>query len=290
MKIVTDSASDLAAEQLVGLDITFAPLRFTLDGKTYTSGVDIQPAEFYELISKTESFPTTSQPSSGEFADLYRNLAKDGEEILSIHVSSGLSGTLNSAQAGAAMVPEAKVTFFDSQTLSCPQGWQVQAAALAAKAGWSMERIIAKLTEIRARSEAMFTVATLKYLIHGGRISHLKGLVASMMNIKPIIGVEKLKGIYVTYGQDFTLKRAIHKMADKVLHWHQEGSKLRVQPLHGKNPEGAALMVEELKKHFDLVLEPLTSIAPVLGAHTGAGLVGLAFAPLEIFADLLNPA
>lgn len=287
MKIVTDSASDLAKEQLEGLDIIVAPLRFTLDGKTYTSGVDIQPEEFYELISKTESFPTTSQPSSGEFADLYRKLAKDGEEILSVHISSGLSGTLNSAQAGAAMVPEAKVTFFDSHTLSCPLGWQVQAAALAARVGWPMEKIVAKLTEIREKSEAMFTLSTLKYLIHGGRISHLKGLVASMMNIKPIIGVEKTKGIYVTYGQDFTLKRSIHKMAEKVLHWHKEGSKLRVQPLHGKNPEGAALMVEELKKRFNLVLEPLTSIAPVLGAHTGAGLVGLAFAPTEIFSDLL---
>lgn len=287
MKIVTDSASDLAKEQLEGLDIIVAPLRFTLDGKTYTSGVDIQPEEFYELISKTESFPTTSQPSSGEFADLYRKLAKDGEEILSVHISSGLSGTLNSAQAGAAMVPEAKVTFFDSHTLSCPLGWQVQAAALAARVGWPMQKIVAKLTEIREKSEAMFTLSTLKYLIHGGRISHLKGLVASMMNIKPIIGVEKTKGIYVTYGQDFTLKRSIHKMAEKVLHWHKEGSRLRVQPLHGKNPEGAALMVEELKKRFDLVLEPLTSIAPVLGAHTGAGLVGLAFASMDIFTDLL---
>lgn len=287
MKIVSDSAMDLAEEQLKDLDITIAPLCFTLDGKTYTSGVDIQPSEFYELISSTESFPTTSQPSSGEFADLYRELAKDGEEILSVHISSGLSGTLNSAQAGAAMVPEAKVTFFDSHTLSCPLGWQVQAAALAAKAGWSMDKIVSKLSEISAKTEAMFTVATMKYLIHGGRISHLKGLVASVMNIKPIIGVEKIKGIYVTYGQDFTLKRSIQKMADKVLNWHKEGSKLRVQPLHGKNPDGAAVMVEELKKHFEVVLEPLTSIAPVLGAHTGPGLVGLAFAPFETFSGLL---
>jgi DegV family protein with EDD domain len=287
MKIVSDSAMDLAEEQLKDLDITCARLRFTLDGKTYTSGVDIQPAEFYDLISSTESFPTTSQPSSGEFAELYRELAKSGEEILSIHISSGLSGTMDSARTGASMVPEAKVTFFDSHTLSCPLGWQVQAAALAAKVGWSKDKIVSKLSEISAKTEAMFTVATLKYLVHGGRISHIKGLMASMLNIKPIIGVEKERGTYVTYGQDFTLKRSIQKMANKVLNWNPEGSKLRVQPLHGKNPEGAALMVEELKKHFELVLEPLTSIAPVLGAHTGPGLVGLAVAPFDTFSGLL---
>ncbi len=287
MKIVSDSAMDLAEEQLNDLDITCARLRFTLDGKTYTSGVDIQPAEFYDLISSTDSFPTTSQPSSGEFAELYRELAKSGEEILSIHISSGLSGTMDSARTGASMVPEAKVTFFDSHTLSCPLGWQVQAAALAVKVGWSMDKIVSKLSEISAKTEAMFTVATLKYLIHGGRISHIKGLMASMLNIKPIIGVEKERGTYVTYGQDFTLKRSIQKMANKVLNWNPEGSKLRVQPLHGNNPEGAALMVEELKKHFDLVLEPLTSIAPVLGAHTGPGLVGLAVAPFDTFSGLL---
>jgi DegV family protein with EDD domain len=286
MKIVSDRAMDLAPKQLEGLDITYAPLRFTVDEKTYASGVDMQPDEFYELISKTDSFPTTSQPSSGEFAEIYRELAKTGEEILSIHVSSGLSGTLNSARLGAQMVPEAKVTFIDSLTLSCPLGWQVEAAARALRAGWNLEKITAKLTEISVQANGIFTLSELKYLIHGGRISHLKGLVASVLNVKPIITVEKERGTYVTAGQDFTLNKAIVKITDIVMKWYGEGTKLRVQPLHGKNPEGAAFLVEKMKERFDLVLEPLTAIAPVLGAHTGPTMLGMAVGPASLFADI----
>lgn len=284
MKIVTDRGMDLSKEQARDLDLHFVPLRLTLDGKTYTSGVDIQVDEFYELLSKTDDFPTTSQPSAGDFAEIYRQLAKSGEEILSLHISSGLSGTLNSARLGAEMVPEAKVTFFDSMTLSCPMGWQVEAASKGVKAGWSMDRIIAKLKEIRASEEGIFTLTTLKYLIHGGRISHLKGLLGSLLNIKPVIGIEKEKGMYTTYSQDLTLSKAISRIVDKVSSWFPTGTKLRVQPLHGRNPDAAALLVEKVKERFEIILEPLTAIAPVLGAHTGPSLVGLAVAPAAVFA------
>jgi DegV family protein with EDD domain len=277
---------DLAPAQLQGLELTYAPLRFTIDGKSYSSGVDMQPDEFYEVLSKTESFPTTSQPSSGEFAEIYRELAKSGEEILSIHVSSGLSGTMNSARLGAEMVPEAKVTFIDSHTLSCPLGWQVEAAARAVRAGWSVEKIKAKLAEISDKANGIYTLAELKYLIHGGRISHMKALVASVLNIKPIITVEKEKGTYITVGQDFTLNKAIVKIADIVTKWYAGETKLRVQPLHGKNPEGAALLVDKMKERFELVLEPLTPIAPVLGAHTGPSMLGMAVGPANLFADI----
>ena len=286
MKIVTDRAMDLAPSQLQGLELTYAPLRFTIDGKSYSSGVDMQPDEFYEMLSKTDSFPTTSQPSSGEFAEIYRELAKSGEEILSIHVSSGLSGTMNSARLGAEMVPEAKVTFIDSHTLSCPLGWQVEAAARAVQAGWSVEKIKAKLAEISDKANGIYTLAELKYLIHGGRISHMKALVASVLNIKPIITVEKERGTYITVGQDFTLNKAIVKIADIVTKWYTGESKLRMQPLHGKNPEGAALLVEKMKERFELVLEPLTPIAPVLGAHTGPSMLGMAVGPASLFADI----
>src|SRR5512136_2845812 len=106
MQIVSDRGMDMMPEQMAGLDIHLVPLTFTLDGKTYRSGVDIQPDEFYRLLSGTESFPTTSQPSAGDFCDLYRKLAAADPEILSIHISSGLSGTINSARAGAGMAPE----------------------------------------------------------------------------------------------------------------------------------------------------------------------------------------
>jgi DegV family protein with EDD domain len=285
MQVVTDSGMDLAPEQMAGLDIHLIPLVFTLDGKSYRSGVDIQSDEFYRLIATTDSLPTTSQPSVGDFAELYRRLAATDPDIISIHISGGLSGTLDAARAGAEMAPEANVTTFDSRGLSGAQGWPVEAAARAAKAGWSAEQTLPLLKRIRAATSTLFTPATLKYLIHGGRVSHLKGLVASVLNIKPLIGIEKEGGTYVQHGQTRTLKRALLKMADFVAEQHTPGSSMRLQIFHGENLEGAATLRERLDQLFVCTWLPTSIIAPVLGAHTGPGLVGLVYADQEVFAD-----
>ncbi len=203
MQILTDRGADISPEVVKELDIKFAPLQIILDDKTYNSGVDLDSLTFYQMLGKTQSFPTTSMPSAGEFAELYRELAKTDPEILSIQISSGLSGTMSAAQAGAAMVPEAKVTFWDSKTLSCPLGWQVEAAARMLKAGKSLESIIKKLEDIREKAQGLFTLNELRYLIHGGRISHISGLVASLLNIKPVIGVEKKDRKILSTGQVF---------------------------------------------------------------------------------------
>jgi DegV family protein with EDD domain len=286
MQIVTDRGADLAPEQLEGLDVHFAPLIVTLDGITYRSGVDIQSDEFLQKLEATDAFPTTSQPSAGDFAALYRKLAETDPEILSIHISSGLSGTLNAARAGAAMVPEAHVTFFDTKTLSCPEGWHVEAAARAMKAGWSLEKILALLERIRAATEGMFTITTMKYLIHGGRVSHLKGLVASLLNIKPVIGVGKETGMYITLGQEMTLRRAIQKLVDVVQSWYPTGSSVRIQLIHANNLAGIEQLGEKLSELFDVTFIKPAQIGPVLAAHTGSGLVGLSVAPQAIFDEL----
>lgn len=283
MQIVTDSAMDLTDEQMAGFSIHKVPLQLTLEGKTYSSGIDITPVEFYSMLDKTDAFPLTSQPSAGDFAHLYRKLALTDPDILSIHISSGLSGTFNSARAGAAMVPEANVTLFDSMTLSCPLGWQVEAAAKAIQAGQGLDQILPMLETLRAQVQGIFTVATLKYLIHGGRVSHLKGLIASLLNIKPIIGVEKVRGMYATLGQERTLKRASAKVAEILLTWWPEGTRMRIQPLHGDNPEGLGYMKERLTELYDVVWSPLASVTPALGAHTGPSLVGLAAGPASLF-------
>lgn len=286
MIIVTDRAADLTESQLAGLDIHFSPLRITLDNKTYISGVDLSPDQFYDLLENTESMPTTSLPSPGEFAELYRTLAQRDPEILSIHVSSGLSGTYSAAVAGAAMVPEAKITVWDSMTLSCPLGWQVEAAGQAARQGWPIERILALLEKSRAKVDGMFTLTNLKYLIHGGRISHIAGLVASLLAIKPIIMVDKVTGKYGSHGQEVTIKRALNKLVDVVGHLHPHGSPIRIQLLHSKGTEGIEYLRERLDGLFQCRwLQPAT-VAPVLGAHTGAGMSGLCVGPDDIFSEL----
>jgi len=286
MQIVTDRGADLLPEVAEEFGIHFTPLKVTLDNRTYASGVDIMPDEFYKLLANTDDMPITSQPSVGEFVEMYQKLAQTDPEILSIHISSGLSGTMNSARAAAAMVPEAHVTLFDTRTLSCPQGWQVEAAARALRAGWSLERVLDYLSEMRLQSDGIFTVATMKYLIHGGRISHIKGLVASLLNIKPIIGVEKVNGTYVQLGQEITLKRAIFHEADLLIKRFGTGTKLRVQLLHANNLPGTEWLREKLLQLFEVEWLPTVSITPALGAHVGTGLVGMAVGPAAFFSQL----
>ncbi len=283
MQIVSDRGMDLSPEQQQGLDIHLAPLRLILDGRTYESGIDIQPDEFYSLLAASENYPTTSQPAPGDFVELYRKLAARDPDILSIHISSGLSGTVNAARTAAAMVPEANVTIVDTKTLSGAQGWQVEAAARAVRAGWPKERVLDLVARVSAATDTIYTLQTLRYLIHGGRISHLKGLLAQALNIKPLITVEKTGGTYVQAGQARSLERGIHKLADHLAQQHGQGSHLRLQVLHAHNPEGAALLRERLDELFQCTWLPTGPIAPVLGAHTGPGLVGVVSAPAAAF-------
>ena len=283
MQIVTDYAADISPEQLEGFEVHYLPLMITIDGKTYRSGVDITPSEFYELQEKAKEIPTTSQPSPGDFADLYRNLAKKDPDILSIHISSGLSGTVNAARLGASAVSEANVEIYDTKTLSGAQGWHVEIAAKAVRAGLDKSRILSLLRQVTEATETLFTLSTLKYLIHGGRISHLKGLLASVLNIKPIIHVEKVGGTYVNCGQARTITRAIDAMADRVASAHPPHTAMRMQILPSQFPEGAARLKERLDRVFECNWLPSGPIAPVLGAHTGTGLVGIVSAPEALF-------
>jgi DegV family protein with EDD domain len=197
-----------------------------------------------------------------------------------------LSGTVDSARLAASMVPEAKVTIWDTKTLSGPQGWQVEAAGRLLQAGWSLDDVFGKLKQIGQDAEGIYTLDTLKYLIHGGRISHLKGLVASVLQLRPVIAVDKETGKYYPHGQERTMKRAIKKIADVVAAKYKEGSALRVQLLHGKNPEMVEVMREEMTRRFKCHWSPTVSVAPILGAHTGGGVVGLSVGSADVYRDI----
>jgi len=288
MQVVTDSGTDinLTPAEMDELKITIVPLNVTLDGETYREGIDIEPGDFYDLLDASENMPTTSQPSAGDFAATYRRLAAADSEIISIHMTSGLSGTYNSAVAGAKLVPEANITHFDTKTLSAAAGWQVKAAAKAIKSGWAVEKALDLAKKIGDASESMYTLSELKYLIHGGRISHMKGLIASMLNIKPLIGVEKVNGTYIQLGQSRTFKRALQALVDKAKSIYPAGSELYTQVLYSFNPEGGQMLRDLVDKTFQCTWLPMGPMSLVLGAHTGRTMVGLAFAPLEVMAEV----
>ncbi|MGC9523241.1 MAG: DegV family protein [Anaerolineae bacterium] len=286
MQIVTDSGTDvgLSPDELAELQIHIVPLVVTLDEKSYREGIDISQEDFYRLLEASDNLPITSQPSAGTFAELYRRLAESDPEILSIHISSGLSGTVNAAQAAAELVPEADVTIVDTKTLSVASGWEVRAAARAAQAGWPKDRILAQLAKIRAASESFYTLDDLTYLIHGGRISHLKGLIASVLNLKPIIGIEKEGGTYVQLGLARRFERAMETLVDLIERRHPRGSALRTQVVHANNPESAARLREMVDARFDCEWLPTRMLSLVLGAHTGPSMVAVGFAPQTAFA------
>lgn len=288
MKIVTDSGCDLhiSREKIAELDIHVVPLVVSINGKVFHEGVDIEPGVFYDLLVNSPSPAKTSQPSVGNFIEVYKELAKIDPEILSIHMSSGLSGTLNSAREAAKLVPEAHVTHIDTKTLSVAAGWQVEAAARAAKVGWVKERIVTLMEKISSASESLYTLKELKYLIQGGRIGHLKGLLATVLGIKPLIGVEKVKGTYVQRGQVRNFQRAMEGLVELISHQHSAQSALQVQVCHANNPEGAAILRDLIDKRFNCSWLPVGRLSLVLGAHTGPSMVAVAYAPQSAFVDV----
>lgn len=285
MQFVTDSGTDLALtpEEIEELGIHIVPLMVTLKDNSYREGVDINVVEFYRLLEEAGEMPVTSQPSAGELAEVYRNLAEKDPDIMSIHISSGLSGTYSTARLAAELVTEANVNVVDTKTLSAAAGWQVEMAAKAAKAGWPIFRIKKLLESISNATDSLYTLDDLKYLIHGGRISHMKGLLASVLKIRPIIGVEKSGGTYVQLGQVRTFRKAMAGLVDQMLEEHAPGSALRVQVLHAQNPDGAESLREMVDAQFDCTWLPTSSISLVLGAHTGPSMVAVVYAAQTIF-------
>jgi DegV family protein with EDD domain len=292
MTIVTDSGCDLSLHPdiISKLDIQVVPLSVTLKDETFEEGPTLDADGFYQKLESGDDLPTTSQPSAGAFAELYRRIAKVNPSILSIHISSGLSGTLQAARAGAAQVPEANVTFFDTKNLSIGAGWQVEAAAHAIRAGWPLDRVLDMLARLRASSETIFTLKELKYLIHGGRISHMKGLIASILNIKPIIGVEKEGGTYAQYGQARSFSGAIKGLAEILATKVPNLEPMRVQVVHALHLEGTAELQKEISEKISCVWQPISRLSLVLGAHTGPTLIGACVAPASIFEEVGMPA
>jgi DegV family protein with EDD domain len=288
MQIVTDSGTDiqLSIKEREELNVHVLPLIVTLDDASYREGIDIEPTDFYDLLEKTEKLPVTSQPSMGDFAELYRKLISKDRDIISIQMSSGLSGTINSAKAAAKQILDGNITILDTKTLSVAAGWQVRAAAKAAKAGLSIENIKKLVHQISEASDSIFTLNDLKYLIHGGRISHMKGLLASILNIKPQIGVEKEKGTYVQMGQARTFKKAVDGLVELMKKQHPAGSELLTQVMYSFNPDGGNMLRDVIDKTFKCTWLPMGPMSLVLGAHTGPSMVGVAYAPASIFPDI----
>jgi DegV family protein with EDD domain len=281
MKIVTDCAADMPAEEREGLGIVEAPL-FIQFPEGEVNSADLSPDEFYNrLEAMRPQIPTTAQPSSGMFAELYQKLAVTSKNILSVHISSGLSGTFNSARLGAEQVKNVVVHVFDSMTLSGGERFQVLAAAMAARAGWGLEAIRERLSAIREQTEVIYTLETLEYLARGGRIGRVQALMGAALKIKPIIRVDRADGKYSTVSRSRTIPQALESISEH-LHGMYKDTPVWVTVLHGRFHEGAESLSHMLVARLNAARLEVMRISPVLGVHTGPGIVGAAVVPMKL--------
>ena len=281
MKIVTDCAADLSPEEREELGIIEAPLYIQFPEGEVNSA-DITPDEFYNrLEAMRPEIPTTAQPSSGVFADLYSKLAETSKNILSVHISSGLSGTFNSARLGAEQIKDAVVNVFDTMTLSGGERFQVLAAAMAAKAGWGVEAMKERMTAIRAQTEVIYTLETMEYLARGGRIGRVQALMGATLKIKPIIRVDRADSKYSTVSKSRTIPQALNTIADHLQDMYKD-SPVWVTVLHGRFQSGADSLSEILSERLNAAKIEIQRISPVLGVHTGPGIVGVAVVPMKL--------
>ncbi len=285
MRIVTDCAADMSKEELEELGVTQAPLYIQFpEGEV--SSCDIDTDDFYDRLEAMQpEVPTTAMPSSGLLAEIYSRLASMDKDILSVHISSGLSGTINAARGAAETVRQwARVSFWDSLTLSGGQRFQVIAAALAAKAGWTVPEIQERLATIRARTEVVYTLDTLDYLARGGRIGRVKALAGALLHLKPIIRVDS-DGKYTSVGSTRTIGKSIGAITEH-LRIRYGGTPLWVTVLHGRFADKADELSAALRQALTVNKLEVMHISPVLGVHTGPHVVGAAVVPLEYVQDL----
>jgi len=276
--IVTDSTADLVPELIAEHAVTVVPLTVNLDGQSYRDGVDITAAEFYQRLQRSSSHPTTSQPSPGQFQEAYERLLADHAEVVSIHISAKLSGTLGSAQQAAKMVGDDRVHVLDSQFASMPLAALALVAARRAAQDAGATEVIEDVIRVRDELRCYFAVSTLEYLRRGGRIGSAGALLGSVLQIKPILAIED--GQVVPLERVRTHERALHRLVE-LARSLDRGSGLCAVIGHAAAEPAARALAEKLEGIAEtLIIQPL---GPVVGAHAGPGTVGVAVYPAELF-------
>jgi DegV family protein with EDD domain len=288
MKILTDTAANISPQKASELGVEVVPFKVTFMDKTYRDGIDINPEDLYTLYTKhPDEYPLTSTPSCGDFVSAYKKLA--GDEILSIHLSSGLSGTYSAAHTAAEMMDSQNVTVIDSKTVGPALGWMVEISAYGSRHGWSKARILEAMNRVKENTITMVAFSDVKYLIHSGRVSHLQGIIASILKIKPIIGMNEIDGRYKSLGQGLLMSKVTGKMAS-LLETRFGTQPIRLQLMHGSNLPGVDQLRTAVTNVMNCIEDKLAPVSTVLGAHAGPTVIGLAAMPMTLMGELTKEA
>ena len=269
--IVTDSTSDLTHQYLAEHQIHVVPLNLTIDGKSYVDQVDISSEEYINRI-EDEADVKTSQPSIGKFINKYEELGQQGVQIISIHMSSGLSGTYQTAVQASHMV-EADVTVIDSKSISFGLGYQIKYLSEIITKGYSTDEIVQKVKDMQQNIKLFVVIGQLNQLIRGGRISKTKGLIGNIMKIKPVgtLVDGSLEIVHNSRTQNASIKFLKKEIAEFV-----ENHKIKsIGIAHANVIEFVDKVKHQFTESFDFENYDVNVTTPVVSTHTGQGAIGL---------------
>ena len=263
IKIVTDSSVTIEPEVAKELDITIVPLSVMVDGVVY-SDADLEEGEFLRLMQSSRNLPKTSQPPVGVFADVFERLAEDGAQIISIHMSHALSGTVEAARQGATLA-NADVTVVDSSFTDQAMKFQVTEAAKMAKEGASLEEILTKIEEVKENTELYIGLSTLENLVKGGRIGRVSGLISSLLNIRVIMQMKNHQLEPIVKGRG---AKTFKKWLDDLIASLQNKQVAEIGISYAGSPELALEMKESLQPYVKKPISVLET-GSIIQTHTG---------------------
>jgi DegV family protein with EDD domain len=274
--IVTDSTAYLTDEQYQELGVRKVPLSCVFGNEVYKEEVDITTEEFFLKVREAEKLPTSSQPTVGDFTATYQELGKTHDAIISIHLSSKISGTYQNAYSVANSIEDVKVYPYDSELAAAGQAFFVVEAAKMAKEGKTVEEILARLDQIKEAMDSLFVVDDVTNLVKGGRLSKAKGGIATMLKIKPVLTF--VDGEIVPFDKIRTKKKALNRIEEVFKKAVEESEHpLQATVVHAFSEEEGQAFKARLEKKFPDVRFNFSFFGPVIGVHVGEGCLGFAW-------------
>ncbi len=275
IKIVTDSTAYLPEPVIREHDIRVVPLYVHFGEEAFKEGVELSNEEFYTRLKAAPELPTTSQPSAGEFHQVFKELVDAGHEIVTLTISSKLSGTWNSAMAAKDMLPDAGISVIDTLSTSVGLYLMLEAATGAIAAGATRQEVVDQIEEIKKRVCVFLVVDTLEYLAKGGRIGNAKAFMGTLLKVKPILALQD--GVIEPVEQVRSKRKALTRMLELVEgHLGANGQQARIGLANALVPEEARAFGQEVQGRLGCPEPFVSDLGPVIGTHTGPGTIAIA--------------
>jgi DegV family protein with EDD domain len=278
--VVTDSTCCLPPEIVDKYDITVVPLEIIYDGKSYRDGIDITPNEVYKIMRRKENLPTTSTASAGDFLTVFRQLSLKAENVLCITLTSLQSKTFEAALAAKEIakeeMPGTTVEVFDSRSVAASLGFIVREAARVASQGADLADAIESARKMMGKVNFLAMLDTLYYLARLGRIGRAAAWAGSLLDMKPVLEHNPATGVTMPAARPRTKKKAIERML-QIMAQRTGSSPVHVMVQHADELEAAKKLAADIESRFNCAEMLITEFAPVMGVHTGPGLLAIGF-------------